>query len=627
MKTNTLRKSWKSSKLAGNHPTKTWPLWLAPAIVGVATCVAFLPVLWNGFVEWDDYETLVDNPHYRGLGWRQLRWMFTTFHMGHYQPLSWVTLGLDYFFWGMNPFGYHLTSLMLHAATAVVFFYLVRHLLDLATGSAGEPMAVWVGAAVSALLFALHPLRVESVAWATERRDVLSALFYTLTILVYLYAWRAVKLRGRWYWVALALFLCAVLSKSITVTLPVILLILDIYPLRRLGGNNGWWSETARMVYWEKLPFAVLSAVASAVAFIALAQVENTASLDSLGVLDRLAISAYSLWFYFWKTLAPFKLLPLYEMASVVKLSNLSFMLSYVFVILATALGLVLRRRVPGVGAVAMAYLVTLLPVLGIFQNGPQIVADRYSYLSCMGWAVLAGGVLLYFLNGAAQKRRALTASATAMIITSILATLTWQQAAIWLNTGTLWNHVLKFDPKSSFAHYNLARFLAKQGEQAEAIAHYREALAIRPDDPDTHNNLGLLLAVRGDVEESLEEFQRAVQINPNYAKGFFNLGRVYSRQGELEKAVENYRQALNLNPNEAEIYFGLGNVLARLGQLEEASAHFQKAVEINPDVADAHMALARALAAQGKKEVAERHYQEALRLLQSQNKNPAKNK
>src|SRR5215510_10989508 len=182
--------------------------WAIPILVAVLTVAAFYPVLQNKFVYWDDYKNIVENPHYRGLGWANIRWMFTTFHMGHYQPLTWVTLGTDYVLWGVNPFGYHLTSLILHAATAVGFFFLARELLSIVTGSAEKPTAVWVGAAVAALVFALHPLRVESVAWATERRDVLSGLFYVLTILAYLYAWSSEKFRGRWYWLALALFLC-----------------------------------------------------------------------------------------------------------------------------------------------------------------------------------------------------------------------------------------------------------------------------------------------------------------------------------------------------------------------------------------------------------------------------------
>src|SRR2546426_4295088 len=216
-----------------------WVRWLAPLLVVLFTLTAFLPTLQNQFVNWDDHENFLDNPHYRGLGWTHLRWMWTT-HLGHYIPLTWMTLGLDYLLWGMNPFGYHLTSLLLHAANAVVFFFVVRRILTLALPSPAERgHALTVSAGFAALVFAIHPLRVESVAWATERRDVLSGLFYLLTILLYLRASERGE-RGRgWYWGTVGLFACALLSKAVAVSVPVVLLILDVYPLRRLGGSTG----------------------------------------------------------------------------------------------------------------------------------------------------------------------------------------------------------------------------------------------------------------------------------------------------------------------------------------------------------------------------------------------------
>src|SRR6266567_3148862 len=228
--------------------------WLVPVLIALVTFAAFLPTLQNQFVNWDDDDNFLGNPHYRGLTWTHLRWMWTT-HMGHYIPLTWMTLGLDYLLWGMNPLGYHLTSLLLHAANAVVFFFVVRQLLTRALSSPSERGdALALSAGVAALVFAIHPLRVESVAWVTERRDVLSGLFYLSAILVYLLACEG-GARGRgWYWLSVAVFVCALLSKSMVVNLPVVLLILDVYPLRRLGGAVGWLSESARRVYVEKIP-------------------------------------------------------------------------------------------------------------------------------------------------------------------------------------------------------------------------------------------------------------------------------------------------------------------------------------------------------------------------------------
>src|SRR6266571_3362429 len=240
--------------------------WLVPVLIALVTFAAFLPALYNQFVNWDDDDNFLRNPHYRGLAWTHIRWMWTT-HLGHYIPLTWMTFGLDYLLWGMNPVGYHLTSLLLHAANAVVFFFVVHRILTQALPSPSERgYALAVSAGVAALVFAIHPLRVESVAWVTERRDVLSGLFYLVAILLYLRACEG-GARGRgWYWLSMAAFVGALLSKSMVVNLPVVLLILDVYPLRRLGGAVGWWSAPARRVYVEKIPFVLLAAAASAIA-------------------------------------------------------------------------------------------------------------------------------------------------------------------------------------------------------------------------------------------------------------------------------------------------------------------------------------------------------------------------
>src|SRR5947199_8537179 len=376
-------------------PAPGWVLWLVPVLIALVTVAAFLPALQNQFVSWDDDENFLDNPHYRGLGWSPLRWMWTT-HQGHYIPLTWMTLGLDYLLCGMNHFCYHMTSLLLHAANAVAFFFVVRRILKRALPSPSERgHALAVSAGFAALVFAIHPLRVESVAWVTERRDVLSGLFYLLTILVYLRASERGARGQGWYWLSVAAFVCALLSKSMVVNLPVVLLILGVYPLRRLGGAIGWWSEPARRVYVEKIPFVLLAAAAAAIPLMAQLSHNTMVSVVQLSGLGRLAVSAYGLSFYLWKTVAPVHLPPLYELPPTVNPWAPPFIVSYSVVVAITALVLALRRRVPGLPAAWLAYVVVLLPVLGIFQSGPQIAADRYTYLAGLGWAILAGAGLL----------------------------------------------------------------------------------------------------------------------------------------------------------------------------------------------------------------------------------------
>src|SRR5207247_4441573 len=277
-----------------------------------------------------------------------------------------MTLGLDYLLWGMNPFGYHLTSLLLHAANAVVFFFVVHRILTLALPSPSERgHALAAAAGFAALVFAIHPLRVESVAWVTERRDVLSGLFYLPTILVYLRACAREAPGRRSYWLSVTLFGCALLSKSMAVSLPIVLLILDVYPLRRLGGSLGWWSEPARRVYVEKIPFVLLAAAASALAVRAQSLVHSMAPLDQLSVPARLAVSAYGLSFYHWKMIVPSNLSPLYPRPLTVDPWAMPFVLSYGLVLATTGIALALRRRVPGLSAPWSAYVVVALPVPG----------------------------------------------------------------------------------------------------------------------------------------------------------------------------------------------------------------------------------------------------------------------
>src|SRR5438445_6572706 len=490
-----------------------WVRWLAPLLIALVNFAAFLPALQNEFVDWDDQRNFLENPHYRGLGWTQLRWMWTT-HLGHYIPLTWMTLGLDYLLWGMNPVGYHLTSLLLHVTNAVVFSFVVRRLLARALPSPSEHgYALAVSSGVAALVFAIHPLRVESVAWVTERRDVLSGLFYLVAILLYLLACEG-GARGRgWYWLSVAVFVGALLSKSMVVNLPVVLVILDVYPLRRLGGSIGWRSEPARRVYVEKIPFVLLAAAASAIAVMAQSSVHAVASLAQLSVPGRVAISTYGLSFYLWKMVVPVNLSPVYELRPPVNPWATPFLLSYGVVLALTAIALALRRRVPGLPAAWVAYIVVLLPVLGIFQSGPQIAADRYTYLAGLGWAILGGAGLLSCWR---SSRRSKTGTPATWLLAGIafcvvvgLGVLTWSQAKVWRDSERLWAHTLAIDPDSPLAQNNFGYELYRQGKLAEAIEHYRQALRLKPDYAVAHANRGLALFHHGELAEAPEPLQQ----------------------------------------------------------------------------------------------------------------------
>src|SRR5205809_869546 len=596
-----------------------WVRWLVPLLVVLCTLAAFLPTLQNHFVNWDDDKNFLDNHHYRGLTWQQLSWMWTT-HLGHYIPLTWMTLGMDYLLWGMNPVGYHLTSLLLHATSAVVFFFLARRFLTLALPRAsGIGHALTVSAGFAALVFAIHPLRVESVAWVTERRDVLSGLFFLLTILVYLRSCERPELGRWWYRLSVALFGCALLSKSMAVSLPVVLLILEVYPLRRLGGSLGWASASARRVYLEKIPFVLLAAAASALAVIAQLSSRAMVSVAHLSALDRLAVSAYGLSFYLWKTVVPLNLSPLYMLPQTVNPAATPFIASYGGVLAVTAIALALRRRWPGLPAAWLAYVVVLLPVLGIAQNGPQIAADRYTYLATLGWAILAGAALLSCWRlstnstTGAPTTWGLAGIATGIVIA--LGVLTWNQVQIWHDSERLWTYALAIDPDSPIAHSNLGELLDRQGRPAEAIDHFQQALRLKPDFPLAHNNWGMALKGQGRPAEAIDHFQQALRLKPDFAIAHNNWGTALGQLGEPAEAIDHFQQALRIDPNFALAQSNWGAALLQQGKPAEAIGHFQEALRINPDFALARSNWGAALLQQGQPVEAIEQLQQALRV------------
>src|SRR2546427_613703 len=572
--------------------THRWVFWLLPVLITLVTFVPFLPTLDNQFVNWDDDDNLLNNPHYRGLGWTHLRWMWTTFHVGHYVPLTWMTFGLDYLVWGLKPVGYHLSNLLLHAANAAVFYLVARRILGTALPGPRERgnVGLALSAAFAALLFAIHPLRVESVAWATERRDVLSGLFYLLTLLVYVRAGEQGE-RGRsGYWASVGLFVCALLSKSMAVSLPVVLQILDVYPLRRLGGARGWWGEPARRISLEKIPFVLLALAASAGAFIPQIEGRNMPTLDDLSVLGRLAVSAYGLRFYLWKTVFPVSLSPLYELRGQDPLA-LPFLLSYGVVPAVTALALILRHRLPGLPAAWLAYVVILLPVLGIFQNGPQIAADRYTYLAGLGWALLASAGML-----AAWRRRSFLVTGLAVVLLLGFGTLTWNQVRVWHDSEKLWSHAVAIDPRSSIGQLSLGLALARHGKLAEAVEHYEAALRLEPGYVDADYAWGNALARQGKLAEAVEHYEAALRVKPDHANAHTNAGSALVRQGKLAEAIEHYRRALEISPDSVDAHNHWGLALARQGKLVEAMKHYQQAVELRPSFTEAQSNLVNAL-------------------------------
>jgi hypothetical protein len=539
------------------------------------TVVAFLPALDGQFLNWDDDKNLVTNEGYRGLGWSQVRWMFTTTLMGHWIPLTWLTLGVNYVVGGMAPWGYHAGNLGLHAANAVVFYAIARRLLAAGAGgegtedSAGRASRVGWGAAVAAAVFAVHPLRVESVAWVTERRDVLSGVFFLLAVLGYLKAverGRAGRLEGRWRAMSVGCFAAALLSKASTMMLPAALLLLDVYPLRRLGVG---WAALLR----EKLGYLVLAGVGAVVALVAVRQGGTVTGYAAYGLGARAAMMLYSLLFYPWKFLWPVDLSPMYELPARVEPLAWRFLLPMVAVPVITAVLIALRRRWPG-GLAAWVYSALLvLPVSGAVHAGYQLAHDRYSYLSGLGLALLVGGAVVWVMGAGA--RRALRPWLEGLVLATVallvvgLAAGTWRQSRLWHDSETLWRWAASADPSCMVCQNNLGNLLLDQDRLEESETAFRAAVTARPESAGPHNNLGSVLVRRGRFDEAAAQFREAMRLAPDRIGGALNLGLLSVTQGKYAEAIPLLRHVLAQRPDRPDARAALERALVkRAGEL-----------------------------------------------------------
>jgi protein O-mannosyl-transferase len=595
-----------------------------PLLVGVLAFVAFVPALDGGFLDWDDDRNFLSNTGYRGLGLRELQWMFTATWMGHYIPLTWLSLGLNYALGGMEPWGYHLGNLLLHAANTALLFFVARRLLTVATTSPAPHGTsqgdgrddrthqqegggtVTLGAAVAALLWALHPLRVESVAWVTERRDVLCGFFYLLAVLAYLRgATRERTLSGRWLAASLAAFGAALGSKAIAMTLPVTLLVLDVYPLRRLRLG---WPALVR----EKLGHFALAVVGAVVASWAVTRGAGWTSYDAYGFESRLAMTGYSFWFYPWKLIWPEKLSPLYELPARIRLLDAEFLWPTVSVVAVTAILLLGRRRLPGAFAAWLQSVIVLAPVSGIAHAGHQLAHDRYSYLSGLGFAVLAGAGVTWLSQQRARGRvsRWVFAAGVATVVLALvgLGAGSWVHSRVWRDSESLWRSAVTAHPTCALCRQKLGNVLLAAGLPRQAEAELTRAIALRPDRPTAHNSLGALFVDQGRLGEAETEFREAIRLTPHYGEATANLGALYARQRRYAEAIAELRRAIALSPPlsnaRGNLAFALDNLgvdLAREGKAAEAVALFREATELQPAEATFWRNLGQALIEDGK--------------------------
>ncbi len=594
---------------------------LIPILIAIATCLVFVPALQNGFVSWDDDKNILENLNFRGLGWTRLQWMFTTFYMGHYQPLSWLTLAIDYSIWRLDPLGYHLTNILLHAANAVLFYFLVVRLLRLAfsAGSSETVLEIRLAAAVAALFFALHPLRVESVAWVTERRDVLSTLFLIATLIFYLRALVLPDQPNRWRWMGLAwvTYLFSLLAKAAGITFPVVLVLLDTYPLCRiqwLKGND--LVKADRAVWLEKIPFVVLASAAATAAALAQSQSGTLWKTQGFGFSSRLLQSLYGLNFYLRKTLLPLDLAPLYEIPHIFDPLAPSYVISFVVITTLSLFFVSMRNRWPAGLTAWLCYITLVAPVLGLVRSGPQLAADRYSYLSCLGWAVLAGsGMYWSWIRWRENNLIRIFFSFVSLVIVASLALMTWNQIKVWRSSEDLWRRVVEVDPDSSIAHNNWGNVLFGKGEFKAAADHYRRALEIDPEYADAHFDLGMAYVSTNQLQAAVEQFAIGLKYDPNNARARHFIGQMYVRRDDLGKAIEQFRQSLSLEPGQSVVYADLGVALALQGNFAAAVRELEFAISLRPDEAYLRVRIGRVFAAQNRLREAVDAFRYAVRL------------
>lgn len=557
--------------------------WVLPIGVGIITAACFHRALYNQFVNIDDLIMLDQNESFRGLGLAQLRWMFTTFHTGPYQPLSWLTYAIDYCIWGMNPVGYHLTNLILHTATAVAFYFLSLRLLRLGFGDSSGAPYLNLGAAASAIVFAIHPLRVESVVWATERRDVLSGLFYVLTVLTYL-RYVAADSAGagrRWYFATTACFLACLLAKAMAVTLPVALLILDVYPLRRLGRSAGWIGAGVRRVWLEKIPLFLLSLGVGVIAILGQHVAGGLVDIERIPPIWRIGIAAYATCFYLVKMACPRGLAPMYEFGSPYGPWVPYMLAAFATIIMISAAAIVLRRRFPAIAAAWVFYLVTLAPVSGLIQAGMQVAADRYTYLPTLGFNILVGAIVALAARqvGRNESARRWPFAVVVSLVVAALAAATIRQSLFWHDSKRIAYRMVDVDPKCMFAIVSLGILHLADGEFEKALHYSAIGAAGRPKDSEPQFIYAKVLRQLGRESEASEYYRRAAMVGRPTAEALFEYGMILARKGDYSGAARYLSDAVAKQPSHAEASVAIGAMRAAEGKLDEAATYFTLAL------------------------------------------------
>jgi tetratricopeptide (TPR) repeat protein len=564
-------------------------------LIVVATLLLYNPVNGHPFVNYDDTGYVTDNLHVRqGLSWDGIVWAFTTTEQANWHPLTWISHEIDYSLFHLNPAGHHFVNLLIHALNAALLFLLLMW----GTKRLGASLFV-------TLVFALHPINVESVAWIAERKNVLSTLFFLLALAAY--GWYAIKPGIKRYLAVVSLFAMSLMAKPMMVTFPFLLLLIDWWPLDRLKENN-----IGKLVL-EKTPLLALSIASSAITMIAQQAGGATRSTlqFSLGVRLENAIVAYAT--YLWKTMWPTRLAPMYPYpANGVLAWQILLSLAVLAGISATVF-VFREKRYLLVGW--LWFLGTLVPVIGLVQVGDQAMADRYAYVPLIGIFVM----IAFSLADLACARN-LGIAPRAVVIAGIALALcfaTYRQLGYWSNNLYLWSHTLAITQNNFIAENNMGGALLLAGHAYEAHEHFLRASQINPHDPMSRSNLGAYAQEHGDLRQAVDEYETTIHETSDpalLASTYANLGGAYRDLGDDAKALDSYNHALQLNPNQFNAYLGLGRLLEKEGKLDDAIANYSRSLAITPSESG-YLRLGHALEQAGRRSEALAAYQETMKI------------
>ena len=596
------------------------------ASVSLITLFVYLASLRNEFVDWDDNSYVFDNPHIRSFDLAFLKWAFFDFYSANWHPLTWISHALDYAVWGLNPLGHHLTNNVLHAVNTFVVVLLVAKLL--ASWQAGKPASshesrfTLIAAGTTGLLFGLHPIHVESVAWVAERKDLLCALFYLLSVMAYLRYAAAISLQRakgtqRAMLFALCFFILALLSKPMAVSLPVVLLILDWYPLGRITTL-----KTLGTSLVEKVPFFALAIGSSILTILAQKAGEAMASIEAIPLTARILVAAKSLIAYLWKMTAPLNLAPFYPYPQGPSLMSAAYFFAIALVIGITITCVVAAKKQRVWLSVWGYYVVTLIPVLGIVQVGAQAMADRYAYLPSlgpfliMGLAVARVSQTLRSSPGLGVK---VLSATLAILITASMAYLSFKQIGAWKDTISLWTSVIENEPEGApLAYNNRAKFLEKIGRFDDALADCNRAIALDPLSYETYIVRGIVFKDLGRLDEAIADYNRAIALKPDSFEAYNNRGSAFEKTGQLDKAIADYERAIALKPRNAAAYANRGIAFGKAGLFENSIESLDKALEIDPYNVNAYVSRGISYSRIGRNDRALEDYNKAIRLDQN---------